>query len=218
MVPSGFGNFFMALTGAGAALIGLLFVAISIRPESTTGATAPPLRQAVAASAFSALVNAFFIGIYALLPGLNIGTIVLPMSLIGILNSVMLGAQLARRRQWKLGSLRLDALDIVRSFLLVAGTMAVYIFELYNGIQALRHPHDIGIIYTIGAILILIYGLALTRAWELLGARRGGLLNFLNPLYELQEQPPSAPDEAPTRSAPEPVSTSRGQPSGGSPA
>jgi hypothetical protein len=33
MVPSSFGNYFVAMASAGGALIGLLFVAVSIRPE-----------------------------------------------------------------------------------------------------------------------------------------------------------------------------------------
>jgi hypothetical protein len=36
MVPTDFANFFLSTAGAGAALIGLLFVAISINPERTT--------------------------------------------------------------------------------------------------------------------------------------------------------------------------------------
>ena len=60
MVPASFANFFLATAGAGGALIGLLFVAISISPERIFSEGAPRERQAVASGAFTALVNAFF--------------------------------------------------------------------------------------------------------------------------------------------------------------
>jgi hypothetical protein len=61
VVPPEFFNFFIAGTSAGAALIGLLFVAVSIAPEQMVALKAPVERQAVAGSAFTALMNAFFI-------------------------------------------------------------------------------------------------------------------------------------------------------------
>jgi hypothetical protein len=45
MVPTDFANYFLASAGAGAALIGLLFVAISINTERTFGREAQPVRQ-----------------------------------------------------------------------------------------------------------------------------------------------------------------------------
>ncbi len=51
MVPSAFTNFFVASAGAGGALVGLIFVAVSIAPEHIVQASAPVERQAVAASA-----------------------------------------------------------------------------------------------------------------------------------------------------------------------
>lgn len=59
MVPPEFANFFIASAGAGAALVGLLFVAISLAPEQIVTRRAPVERQAVAGSAFTSLVNAF---------------------------------------------------------------------------------------------------------------------------------------------------------------
>jgi hypothetical protein len=42
MVPDDLANFFLASASAGAALIGLLFVAIAINPGRTLGRTAAP--------------------------------------------------------------------------------------------------------------------------------------------------------------------------------
>ncbi len=68
MVPPEFANFFIASASAGGALVGLLFVAVSIAPEQIVAAQAPIERQAVATSAFTALMNAFFISLFALIP------------------------------------------------------------------------------------------------------------------------------------------------------
>jgi hypothetical protein len=52
MVPQVFHDYFVASTGAGVALLGLLFVAVSIAPERTVMSTAPVERQAAATSAY----------------------------------------------------------------------------------------------------------------------------------------------------------------------
>ena len=57
MVPAAFHDYFVASTGAGAALVGLLFVAVPIAPERTVVNSAPVERQAVATSAYTALLN-----------------------------------------------------------------------------------------------------------------------------------------------------------------
>src|SRR5579863_569867 len=78
VVPPAFANFFIASTSAGAALVGLLFVAVSFAPEQIVTSRAPVERQAVAGSAFTALINAFFISLVALIPHLNIGSLIVP--------------------------------------------------------------------------------------------------------------------------------------------
>jgi hypothetical protein len=63
MAPEGFAEFFLASTGAGAAFVGLLFVAISIGPQRTFGST--PIdsvpRQHLAEATFLTLTNAFVV-------------------------------------------------------------------------------------------------------------------------------------------------------------
>jgi hypothetical protein len=91
MVPAAFHDYFVASTGAGAALVGLLFVAVSIAPERTVMSGAPVERQAVATSAYTALLNAFFLSLVALLPQTNLEWAALALSMIGLANHFILG-------------------------------------------------------------------------------------------------------------------------------
>ena len=63
MIPESLTNFYLASAGIGATLVGLIFIAVSIAPERTVQANAPIERQAMAASSFTALLNAFFISL-----------------------------------------------------------------------------------------------------------------------------------------------------------
>jgi hypothetical protein len=79
------------VASAGAALVGLLFVAVSIAPNRTVMRNAPLDRQVLAASTFTAMLNAFFISLVALVPGVNLGIITVIMGAIAFVNSVTLG-------------------------------------------------------------------------------------------------------------------------------
>jgi hypothetical protein len=98
MVPPEFSSFFATCAQAAAALIGLLFVAVSIAPEATVTADAPLERQAVAASAFTALVVAFFISVAAQIPHTNVGIAVSVAGLMGVLNTFVLLRTLVRAK------------------------------------------------------------------------------------------------------------------------
>ncbi len=191
MVPASFDNFFLAVAGAGGALIGLLFVAISINHERTFGAHGAHERQGVAASAFTALVNGFFVATIALLPSTNVGGVALALALVGILNSLSLGWRLLRFHARQLGA-RGRAGRILermaRSQVMVLGSLAVYAFELAQAVQLLQRPTDLGTLDTLCVVLMVVYGTALLRAWELLGAPRTGLLAWLNPVADLDEE------------------------------
>ena len=69
MIPDSFTNFFVASAGAGAALLGLLFVSISISPEDKISENAEVELRVSAQGALTLLINAFFISLAALLPG-----------------------------------------------------------------------------------------------------------------------------------------------------
>lgn len=179
MVPPEFLNFFMASTGAGAALVGLLFVAVSLAPEQTVTRRAPVERQAVAGSAFTALINAFFISLVALIPHVAFGTFIVPLSSLSLLTSLLQAWSLLRRRKGWLSLLR-------RAFLIFV-SIGLYGSELRNGVGLLTDPTQVGFVYGALFVLLGVFALGLTRAWELLGAERYGLFGWLNPLRDVPD-------------------------------
>lgn len=186
MVPPSFTNFFIASASAGAALVGLLFVAVSIAPERIVMANAPVERRAMAASSFTALLNAFFISLGALIPG-SVGVITLIMSASGLFNSLFLAWNLLKERQ----SLQ----NVLRRIFLIVASFIIYGYELYVAILLLNEPDNLEGFYALTGLLLSVYGIGLTRAWQLLGARRYGILRWLNPLTELNGTMPITNDE-----------------------
>ncbi len=185
MVPPDLANFFIASASAGGALLGLLFVAVSIAPEQIATYRAPMERQAVAASTFTALVNAFFVSLGALIPG-SLGWLALIMSFTAILNSLGLGVRLLRHpRNWQ---------NFLRRVFLILVSFFIYGYELYYALHLVMNPSATGNAYVLAVLLITVYGLGLIRAWELLGANRFGLLSWLNPLYDVNESIPVPTD------------------------
>ena len=179
VVPEDFANFFIASASAGAALVGLLFVAVSLAPEQIVTRRAPMERQAVAGSAFTALINAFFLSLTALIPHINFGLVIVPMSGLCLVLSLIQAWPLLRQpKGWQ---------SLLRSAFLVVLSVGLYGLELLNGYQLLTTPSQGGIIYGLVSCLIGAFGIGLIRAWELLGAQRYGLMGWLSPLRDLTD-------------------------------
>ena len=198
MVPPEFANFFIASTGAGAALVGLLFVAVSLAPEQIVTRRAPVERRAVAGSAFTALINAFFISLVALIPHFNFGTLIVPISSLSLLTSLFQAWSLLRpRKGWQ---------SFLRRAMLVCLSLGLYGLELRNGVGLITHPTQVGFVYGLLFVLLGIFVLGLTRAWELLGAHRYGLGGWLNPLQDVHDSESfSRADDADSASGPPPT-------------
>ena len=179
VVPPEFANFFIASASAGGALVGLLFVAVSVAPEQIVAAQAPVERQAVASTAFTALMNAFFISLFALIPKFNIGFIIIPFSFLCLLTVLIQAWRILRgTRNWQ---------SLLRRAFLVLLSVALYGLELWNGFQLYTNPSQPGYVYSLISCLLGAFGLGLIRAWELLGVRRYGLLGWLNPLRDIPD-------------------------------
>lgn len=193
MQPTMFGEFFMASAGAGASLVGLLFVAVSVAPERVFGKGARFEHQLVASSAFTALVNAFFISLGAIIPSSSYtatGTIVMVMGSIALVNSAAQGVNLVRRTTLE---------TTLWSALMVIAGLVLYGWEVGSALQVIRAPSDPSPVYTICGLLVGVYGFGIVRAWQLIGADRRGLLGFIVPLllraqHNLGQNADSAPE------------------------
>jgi len=179
VVPPEFANFFIASAGAGAALVGLLFVAVSIAPEQLVTRRAPMERQAVAGSAFTALMNAFFISLVALIPHFNVGFVIVPFISLCLVTTLI--------QAWQLLRLRKDWLSLLRRIFLVMLSVVLYGLELVNALQLSIDPSQVGAVYGLVFLLWSAFALGLIRAWELLGVCRYGLFGWLNPLNDLPD-------------------------------
>jgi hypothetical protein len=198
VVPSEFLNFFMASTGAAAALVGLLFVAVSLAPEQIVTRGAPVERRAVAGRAFTALINAFFISLVALIPHFNFGTLIVPFSSLSLLTSLL--------QAWSLLGPRKGWQSFLRRAVLICLSLGLYGLELWNGVGLITDPTQVGFVYGLLFVLLGIFILALTRAWELLGAHRYGLGGWLNPLQDVHDiESFSRADTADSASGPPPT-------------
>ena len=183
MVTPEFQTFFLASVGASAALIGLLFVSVSIAPERVFGQDSDAVRQAQAVSAFTALANVFFISLMSLIPEVTFGLVVAIVSIPAMLQTLAL---LRHVRTWREQRL------LSRGLVLFTASAVIYGYEFALGIGMWRDPADKGALIALSFVLIGAYGAGLGRAWELLGAPRTGILpNLWTVLTAARRRPPA---------------------------
>ncbi|MGH7124977.1 MAG: hypothetical protein ACREFI_11440, partial [Stellaceae bacterium] len=128
MVPAEYTNYFVASTGASAALLGLLFVSISIAPERIFGSESEPSHRSLALSAFTALANAFFVSLSGLIPHVSFGDFVITAGIIALSQSLSL---LLDIRVWRSQG------RVVRGVTLLVAAITIYGGEIAIGVQLL---------------------------------------------------------------------------------
>lgn len=95
-MPDTFRDFLVASAGVAGALIGLLFVAISVRPEQIGEGGDASVRFRPSAS-LSALLNALLLSLLLLVPGTQVGAGVVAVGVVGLVAVVGLLAGLVSR-------------------------------------------------------------------------------------------------------------------------
>jgi hypothetical protein len=196
MVPVSFHDFFGGCATIAGALIGLLFVAISVAPAKLTGSSAEADHQVKAGAAFSALVNTLVIALVALLPGANFSTTVLILAAAGLSTTAGLAILLWREHKKRI---RLEAV------IMLAALLVLYGLQLANGLELGSSPHNLGRISSQGGLIIGFFVFAIARAWTLVGAPNSRLLSAVAGLARQPADQPSAQTETgPAQPADEP--------------
>jgi hypothetical protein len=156
VVPASFTPYFTATaTGAGA-LIGLLFVAVSLRPETVFGEGATAQGRANAGSAFTALVNCFFVALVALVPKAGVGDVSITLAIISIFATIRLHREVGRQHL-QLGMLLYS--------------LASYVLQFVNGVLTEYNQHDLTYVLVAAYLMIGQVSGALSRAWSLVEGR-----------------------------------------------
>ncbi len=164
MVPTEYITFYTTMATAAATLFGLIFVAISIAPESVTTENAPLDRQVRATAAYVALLNPLMVGLFALVPYQILGIAVSIVSSVGIINTLSMAASLFQRAGIKEGR--------IRSIILMAISLVLYGFEFFVALQLMHETPDIVWVTILADLLIFLTLFGIIRAWELIGVRR----------------------------------------------
>jgi hypothetical protein len=178
-------EFFSGTATVAGALVGLLFVALSVSPERLKSVTGSVEHQAMAGTAFTALIDALFVSLIGLQPGggLDFGAVIL--GGLGLTSSIGLTARLWRSR----GS---EALSRRWPFLL-GFIIAVYAAQTISGFMARSVSSQETLSVT---FMYIMFGTGISRSWELLGLRGGGPLDLLVQRLERPSAPSAAPAEA----------------------
>jgi hypothetical protein len=163
----------MTSGAAAGALIGLLFVAISVSGGRLERQTVDAQLHRIRASAsFTAFINALAVSLFSLVPGHKIGPTALVVAAFGLffvaasLSSLLRGRHLS----WK----------VARDAGFVLGLTVVFVVQFAEGVGVWVHPGDSGAVNTIAVLVVVCFLIGIARAWELIGGPETGLVRELS--------------------------------------
>lgn len=167
MTPDEYHDFFVASAGAAAALIGLLFVAISVAPERLLADDAAQTHRVRATAALTSFTNALTVSLFALVPGLDVGWTAAIVAVVGlrfVSGSLISLLRVLRREPAAL-----------RDSAFLAGLVAVFALQLYFGVRLIAHDDDSGAVRGLAVLVITCFLIGIFRSWELIGGPTIGL-------------------------------------------
>jgi hypothetical protein len=160
-------EFFAASAGVAGALIGLLFVAISVAGERVLGPEALEVHSVRAAAALTAFTNALAVSLFGLIPSFSPGGAATVVAILGLI--FMAGALLRLIPSARAGEIQ------VRELSFLIGLLAVFAFQLVAAIHLDENEADVEALHTICIIVAVCFLLGIARSWELVGGPSVGL-------------------------------------------
>jgi hypothetical protein len=189
VVPAEFHDFFAASAGVAGALIGLLFVAISVAAGRLANAEASgQLHRIRASAALTSFTNALSVSLFALLPGEKIGWTAVVVAVVGLVFVAASLLSLIRLRQVRWSTVR-------DGFFLVS-LAATFIYQFIAGLSVANQPGDFGSVDTIAILVIVSFIIGVSRAWELIGGPSIGIGHEVVALVRHEETASGSAGEA----------------------
>jgi hypothetical protein len=163
-------NFFIASAGASAAILGLLVVAVSVVNADDADPRTRELRTVLAGSAFVVLVDIFFVSIVALTGGSVVfGLSSIAMATVGLLATRRLIPRAKRAGNFSRSSPK-RKLNIAFAAISVGG----YSVQLGLAVTLLSNTQNAALQRALVLVIVVLYGSALGRTWEVTGITRRG--------------------------------------------
>jgi hypothetical protein len=188
VVPDSIHDFFVASGSVAGALIGLLFVAISVASERLARAEAAAQFHRIRASAaLTAFSNALVVSLFALIPVHKIGPASLTVAIGGLV--FVFAALLSLIRQHQLTR------DTIRDGIFLVGLVITFVFQLIQGAYVIAQPRNTGAVENIAILVIICFVIGIQRSWELIGGPSYGFTHEVTALLRTHHPGNHSSDE-----------------------
>ncbi len=182
MIPADFHDFFVAAAGVAGALVGLLFVAISVTQERLAKEGESQVHRVRASAALTSFSNALAVSLFVLIPDIGVAWPAIVVAILGLFFVAASVLSLIRLRR-EHGARARDAYFLV-------GQAAIFVIQLIAGITAVSRTIDVGATRTVAILVIASFLIGIARAWELIGGPEIGLFHELRLLGGNDSDPP----------------------------